>query len=243
MHESFESPAAIDIWALRKGHNVTYSKVYQNDVLPTSTKDIDFLIVMGGPQNPATSKAECKYFDSTAEIDLIKSAINSNCLVLGICLGAQLIGEAYGEKFEHSPYREIGVFPITLTEAGKADPIFSTFPETFLVGHWHGDMPGITESSEILATSEGCPRQVVRYDTGVYGFQCHFEFTPDAIERMIEHCSSDLSEADTTLYIQSQEVLRKNNYEASNQKLFKFLDYMENDVYLLKKANQSQHSY
>jgi GMP synthase (glutamine-hydrolysing) len=73
-----------------------------------------------------------------------------------------MIGEALGASYEHSPNREIGVFPITLTEEGKNDTIVGKFPGTFPVGHWHGDMPGLTPNAAVLATSEGCPRQIVR---------------------------------------------------------------------------------
>ena len=44
------------------------------------------------------------------EIGLCNKAIESNKVVLGICLGSQLIGESLGAKFEHSPEREIGKF-------------------------------------------------------------------------------------------------------------------------------------
>ena len=37
---------------------------------------------------------------------------------------------AYGGKYEHSPEREIGVFPINLTEAGLADDHIKDFGST-----------------------------------------------------------------------------------------------------------------
>ncbi len=193
MHESFESPAAIEIWAQRKGCDVAYTRLYAGDTFPAEC-DFDFLVVMGGPQSPETTHEECPHFDAKKEIAFVKKAIDENKIVLGVCLGAQFIGEALGARFDHSPNREIGVFPLTLTEEGTNDPIFSTFPEKFSVGHWHGDMPGLTPESKILASSEGCPRQIVRYSPKVYGFQCHFEFTPEAIEAMIENNAHELED-------------------------------------------------
>ena len=228
MHESFESPAAIADWAIKKGHDLSYSRVYAGEKLPKDTTELDFLIIMGGPQNPATTIEECPHFNAAAEIDLIKDAIQRKKLVLGVCLGAQLIGEAYGVPFAHSPNKEIGVFPLTLTEAAKEDPIFSSFPQTFLVGHWHGDMPGIPAGAKLLAASEGCPRQVIAYETGIYGFQCHFEFTPEAIEGMITHCKKELDDLLGRPFVQSVEQLRKNEYAEMNHLLFTFLDQMEN---------------
>jgi len=227
MHESFESPAAIEIWAKTNSHMLTYTRLYAGDLLPTDTKNIDFLIIMGGPQSPATSLTECSYFDAKKEIAFIKNAIDNKKKVLGVCLGAQLIGEAYGAKFEHSPHREVGVFSIHLTEAAKKDPVFSQFPNILSVGHWHGDMPGVPKGAEILAYSEGCPRQVVKYDRFIYGFQCHFEFTKEAIQGMLNHCSSDIAQADIMPYIQDSKTLKSHDYDSINHYLFQFLDYMQ----------------
>ena len=228
MHESFEAPAAIETWAKHKNHEITYTRLYGGGIFPQNVDNIDFLIVMGGPQSPATTKEECPHFDAKKEIEFIKKTINEGKLALGICLGAQLIGEALGAKFAHSPNREICVFELTLTDDVKDDPVFSKFPKKFLVGHWHGDMPGLTPESKILAFSKGCPRQIVRYAPKVYGFQCHFEFTPKAIEGMIKNCGHELEEGKNLPYVQSKEELRKQDYESFNKLLFMFLDYMEN---------------
>lgn len=223
MHESFEAPAAIEQWAQKKSFDITYTRLYEGDTFPEET-GFDFLVVMGGPQSPATTVAESPHFESQKEIAFIKKAIDQDKIVLGVCLGAQMIGEALGAKFDHSPKREIGVFALTLTEDGKHDPIIGTFPEKFMVGHWHGDMPGLTPESKILATSEGCPRQIVRYTPKIYGFQCHFEFTPEAIDGMIQNNAHELAEYKGLPYIETAEQLRSHNYTEMNQLLFNFLD-------------------
>ena len=104
------------------------------------------------------------------------------------------------------------------------DPLTSLLSEIIEVGHWHGDMPGLTPECEILATSEGCPRQIVRYLPRVYGFQCHLEFTTDAIAGMIENCSDELVKFAGKPYIQTQKQLLENDYSEMNVLLFKMLD-------------------
>src|SRR3989344_3294153 len=225
MHEAFEAPAAIEAWAQKRGWDITYTKLYTGDTFPEEC-NFDFLVVMGGPQSPSTTVEECPHFNAQKEIAFIKKAVGQEKILFGACLGAQLIGEALGARFEHSPNREIGVFPITLTEYGKRDPIVGTFPESLDVGHWHGDMPGLTPESKILATSKGCPRQIVRYAPKIYGFQCHFEFTPEAIEGMIQNNSHELENYKSLLYIETAEQLRAHNYSEMNDKLFKFLDLL-----------------
>lgn len=229
-HESFEAPAAILKWAESKNYIIKYTKLFLNESLPNEIDNFDLLIVMGGPQCPDTSTQECPHFDAKKEIAFIKKAIDAERAVLGICLGAQLVGEAMGAKYDHSPNKEIGVFEVTLTDAGKNDPCFSKFPPKFLVGHWHGDMPGIAETSEVLAVSAGCPRQIIRYKPNVYGFQCHFEFTKEAIEEMIKHCGWEMEKYKSYPYIQDAKTFKSHNFSEINEYLFQFLDFIESSV-------------
>jgi len=47
LHETFEVPGAYLKWAQERGHQVTTTKVYENEALPETVDEIDFLIVMG----------------------------------------------------------------------------------------------------------------------------------------------------------------------------------------------------
>ena len=87
------------------------------------------------------------------EINLITRAMSQQKLILGICLGAQLIAESLGAKIGASPEKEIGVFPLQLTEQGYADPITCHLPDQFQVAHWHSDMPGVLLGAAVLAKS------------------------------------------------------------------------------------------
>lgn len=227
VHESFEAPGAYETWAINQGHDVTYSRVYAGDRLPDDAVGIDFLIVMGGPQDPDTTLEECPHFNAKAEQALIASAVKTGKAVIGICLGSQLIGEALGAPFSHSPEKEIGKFPITLTEDGSKDEMFSHFGKTLDVGHWHNDMPGLTPEAKIIAYSEGCPRQIVAYSDRVFGFQCHMELTLDVVEWLIAHSEKDLSRAAEYRFVDTPEALRAHDYSEMNQVLFGFLDKLE----------------
>ena len=227
VHESFEAPGAYETWAINQGHVVTYSRVYAGDRLSADAVGIDFLIVMGGPQDPDTTLEECPHFNAKAEQALIASAVKTGKAVIGICLGSQLIGEALGGPFSHSPEKEIGKFPITLTEDGSKDEMFSHFGKTLAVGHWHNDMPGLTPEAKIIAYSEGCPRQIVAYSDRVFGFQCHMELTLDVVERLIAHSEKDLSRAAEYRFVDTPEALRAHDYSEMNQVLFGFLDKLE----------------
>lgn len=117
-HETFEAPAAYLEWAKQRNHTITFSKVYENQALPETAENIDLLIVMGGPQSPATTQKECPHFNAKAEITLIQKCIKSEKAVIGVCLGSQLIGEALGANFEHSPKRKLvfSLFNLLMTD-------------------------------------------------------------------------------------------------------------------------------
>ena len=226
LHETFEVPGAYLKWAQERGHNVTSTKVYEEEELPETVDGIDFLIVMGGPQSPDENRQAFPYYDPKAEIKLIQKAIDADIYIVGVCLGAQLLSVAYGGKYEHSPEREIGVFPINLTEAGLADDHIKDFGSTLDTGHWHGDMPGLSDNAVVMATSKGCPRQIVRFSPKHYAFQAHLEFDPEAIDLLIaadgeEHLRQQNQELP---FVQTPEQLRANDYSQMNKKLFAFLD-------------------
>lgn len=224
LHEHFEAPGAYEIWGKNRGCSLSYSRVYQGDPLPEDLESTDVLIIMGGPQSPATTLEECPWFDAQAEKALISRAIEAGKTVIGVCLGSQLIGEALGAAFCHSPEKEIGKFPVRLTDAGKANPLFEGFGSVLNVGHWHNDMPGLTPQAKVLAYSEGCPRQIVQYSERVYGFQCHMELTPEVVELLIEHSQNDLLRAGEFRFVETAEKLRSHDYHEMNQVLFSFLD-------------------
>jgi GMP synthase (glutamine-hydrolysing) len=229
IHEPFEAPGAFETWASKRGHSTGYSRVYAQGALPMSVTGIDLLVVMGGPQSPSTTTAECPHFDAAAEKTLLARAISARKAVVGVCLGSQLIGEALGAPCEHSPNTEIGKFPITLTKEGLRNEKFTHFGPSLDVGHWHSDMPGLARDATLIAYSEGCPRQIVEYSKLVYGFQCHMEFNREVVELLIAHSEGELAKLVDHRYVQQPDVLRQNDYSQMNETLFMFLDKLAHE--------------
>ena len=226
LHETFEVPGAYLKWAQERGHQVTTTKVYENEALPETVDEIYFLIVMGGPQSPDEDREAFPYYDPQAEIELIQKAIKADRYIVGVCLGAQLLSVAYGAEYEHSPEREIGVFPIMLTKAGLKDEHVKVLGPILNTGHWHGDMPGLTEDAVVLATSQGCPRQMIRFSPKHYAFQAHLEFDPEAINLLISADGEDVIEEQSQklTFVQNPQAIRDYDYREMNAKLYEFLD-------------------
>lgn len=224
IHESFEAPGAYLAWAALRGHEVSITKVYQFEGLPESVGDFDMLIVMGGPQSPSSTQEEFPHFNAGAEIALIKKAIQADKYIIGVCLGAQLLGQAYGGTCIASPEREIGNFPIELTQAGQADSRLSHIPQGLVVGHWHGDMPGLVEGAQILATSQGCPRQIIAYSQKHFGFQAHLELTKDLVRQLLAQKKDIEGDSQKYRYVQGADAILTYDYDQMNQALYGFLD-------------------
>jgi len=217
MHADFETPGVIQDWAVSRNFKFQIEKPYQGEIL-SPISDYDLLIIMGGPQSPIEVE---KFPYLRDEIEIISSAIKQDKKILGFCLGAQLIGEALGAKTVRSPEKEVGVYPIMLSENGVHDPLFTNLDSSFNVVHWHNDMPGLTEDSTILASTIGCPRQVVKYGKRIYGFQCHLEITKEGIQQMIRSVPEDLRPSKFT---QSETELLGHDYSIINNNMVRILN-------------------
>jgi GMP synthase (glutamine-hydrolysing) len=216
-HADFETPGVIESWAHDAKHHFKVSKPYR-EKLSDNPNDFDILIIMGGPQSPL----KLEQFPYLAdEVELIQQFLAQDKKVLGFCLGAQLIGEALGATTERSPEKEIGVYPITLTQEAATDPLLQHLPTTLPVIHWHNDMPGITETSTLLAFSAGCPRQIIRYKKNVYGFQCHLEITHEGIHALLEAVPGDLK---PSTFTQTKENILTQDYASINNTMIDILN-------------------
>lgn len=218
LHASFEPAGVIQNWANSHGHQLIEVHPYRGEaMLPLDA--FDALLIMGGPQS-VLHLDKWPYLKD--EIAYIAKTIADSKKVLGICLGAQLISVALGAKAQSSPFKEIGMWPIELTDAGRADRLFAGFPSVFSVLQWHSDMPGMPHGAEVLASSPGCPRQVIRFREQVYGFQCHPEMTLSVVRRLADHCADDLDGGGQ--FVQSKEVLLQHELVDMHEKAFCILN-------------------
>ncbi|MCG8378009.1 MAG: type 1 glutamine amidotransferase, partial [Proteobacteria bacterium] len=105
-HVPFEGLGSIENYINEKSHHLSCSRLYLDQELP-SVNDLDWLFVMGGPMGIYD---EDQYPWLDREKKFIKQCIDSGKIVLGFCLGAQLIADVLGAKVYKNQYREIGWF-------------------------------------------------------------------------------------------------------------------------------------
>lgn len=193
-HVSFEGIGAIEEWTRSRGHAVSGTQMFR---LPEAGSggtpqpdDLDLLVVMGGPMN---IYQESRYPWLSAEKELIASVIAANKLVLGICLGAQMAANVLGGTVTKGAHREIGWYPVDLTQAARAVPVFAEFPARFSALHWHGDTFSIPPGAVRVASSEACANQAFAYNGGrVVGLQFHLEETRDSLALLVEHARAEI---------------------------------------------------
>lgn len=152
-HADFETPDIIGDWAKQRDYSFTICKPHQGENC-LNMSSFDFLIVMDGPRSPLEIETD-PYLKE--EIALITQATQGHKIILDFCLGVQFIREARKGKTEHNTEKEVGLYPLTLTEERSCDPLLKGFPNSFPAIHWHNDILGEIKDSVILAYSKGCP--------------------------------------------------------------------------------------
>jgi GMP synthase-like glutamine amidotransferase len=187
-HVPFEGLGAIEPWMLSRGHTLSCTRFYANEVPPATSHGFDWLIVMGGPMNIYEHDA---YPWLLAEKNSIREAIAAGRRVLGICLGAQLIADVLGGKVCRNGEREIGWFPVRAVSAGAASAF--SFPGEALVFHWHGDTFSLPPGSVWLAESDGCAHQAFAMGKRVLGLQFHLEMTAGDVGAIARACADELA--------------------------------------------------
>lgn len=187
-HVPFEGLGTIEKWIRARRYHLADTKLYKNEPMP-DMESYDWFIIMGGPMGVHD---EDRFPWLKSEKYLIEKAIRKGKTVLGICLGAQLIADVLGARVYPNRVKEIGWFPIELTEAGQRSPLFGFLPERLEVFQWHGDTFDLPTGAIHIARSEACLHQAFVYDERVIGLQFHLESTPKGLEALIENCSREL---------------------------------------------------
>jgi GMP synthase (glutamine-hydrolysing) len=187
-HVPFEDLAAIGEWAQQNGYDITRTRFYEDDGLPAPS-EIDWLVIMGGPMN---IYEEERYPWLSREKSFIADVIARGKLVLGVCLGAQLIADVLGGPVSRNQVKEIGWLPVSLTASAGQSALFRNLPSRFTAFHWHGDTFQIPPGAIATASTAGCANQAFAYRDKVVGLQFHLESTPVSVRKLIDHCGDEL---------------------------------------------------
>jgi len=218
-HVPFEGPAAIARWAEQCNHSTAYINCTDQPVYP-SLSDFDGLIILGGPMGVNDSLPWI-----TAEVNFIKQAIEGDKIVLGVCLGAQMIAAALGASVRKNHEKEIGWFQVEQkNDPGSGSRLKKALPSSFTCLHWHGDTFDIPKDATHLYRSAACENQAFAFNDKVVGLQFHLEFDITTTQRVADASTAELAEGGQ--FVQSiQEILADpRRFETANSLMFDLLN-------------------
>lgn len=143
------------------------------------------IILGGGPYNvsdPPSTKSPTQRRAEAELLPLMERIVAQDFPFLGCCYGVGTLGAAVGAVVDRTYSEPVGAVTVTLTPAGRADPLFADLPEVFDAYGGHKEaaarLPGHVVN---LASSPDCPVQAFRVGSHVYATQFHPELDADGI--------------------------------------------------------------
>jgi GMP synthase (glutamine-hydrolysing) len=155
----------------------------RGEALPEPDERRRGVVVLGGFMGVG-DQAELPWL--TDEIAWLAAEHERGTPILGICLGAQLLGTALGGAVRTREVPEVGVFALDRTEAGREDEIAAGWPDGGHVLLMHDDEvhelpPGAVP---LLTGNDGTP--MWRVGTTTYAVQFHPEASADTLAAWVE---------------------------------------------------------
>jgi GMP synthase (glutamine-hydrolysing) len=143
------------------------------------------VVLGGGPfdsSDPEEAKSATQRRVEAELRKLLDELVARDFPFLGACYGVGTLGVHQGATVDRAYGEPIGAVPVTLTEAGRIDPLLAGLPTTFdaFVGHKEAcrDVP---PGAVLLASSPTCKVQMFRVRTHLYATQFHPELDVEGI--------------------------------------------------------------
>ncbi|SEE32150.1 glutamine amidotransferase [Ruania alba] len=148
------------------------------------------VILGGSPFTVSTPELEKSPVQRAVEatlLDVLDDVARHQVPFLGLCYGVGVVGRWAGGEVDSTYAENTSAVEITLTEAGRTDPLLADLPDRFdaYVGHKEActtTPPGAV----VLASAPECPVQMYRFGPGQYVTQFHPEMDADAVRLRIE---------------------------------------------------------
>lgn len=160
--------------AVARGAELVTLFPHDGDRVPAAMAGFGGLIVLGGPMHAGDDDG---YPAFASILSLIRECRQVGVPVLGLCLGAQLIARAFGQRVYRFGGLEVGYRAVHLTAAGRTDPLFQGLEPEQRIMQMHEDSFDLPRESVLLMRNAACENQAFRIGTSIYGIQAHPEVT------------------------------------------------------------------
>ena len=215
----------------REGPGLLQNILLENDILYDvidldikekipATDSYSAVVVFGGPDSANDDTEKMKQ-----EIATIQKVVESKTAYLGICLGMQALVKACGGNIRKNDVAEIGwkgednkFFSTDILNERLSDPIFSDLESSLPVFHLHGETVDLTDDMELLASGKYCENQIVKIGRSAYGFQGHFELTPEMFKEWADN-DPELKVLDRSSLMEDFDTIY-NSYQKLGRQIF-----------------------
>lgn len=170
-----------------RGYELRVIDARTTDAAALDPQDGDLLVVLGGHE--AAYELE-KFPYLAGELTLIRSRIDAQLPLLGICLGAQLMAGSLGSRNYRGETPDYGYRELMLTGAGESSPVRHTLGVPML--EWHGDHFDLPKEATLLASSTAYPNEAFAIGDFALGVQFHPEVTDEMHDDWTADTASEL---------------------------------------------------
>lgn len=177
-HVAFEDLGLVADALAGAGYRAEYREAGVDRLEAEELVGADLLVVLGGPIGVYEEDA---YPFLADEVAAVAARLQRRRPTLGICLGAQIMAKALGQRVYPSGLKELGWAPVSLTAAGRASVLAAL--EGLSVLHWHGDTFDLPPGAAHLARTEAVANQAFTIDDFALGLQFHIEAQAGQLER------------------------------------------------------------
>ena len=133
-------------------------------------------VLSSGPEAIVLSPGPCTPNEAGICLDLVKAAADAKVPLLGVCLGHQAIGQAFGGLVKRAPLLMHGKLSAI---ANSGEGIFAGTPKSFQATRYHSlivDRPTLPDCLRITAeTADGLIMAMEHRSLPVHGVQFHPE--------------------------------------------------------------------
>ena len=165
-------------------------RLEQEPLGPLDLDDWSGIILGGGPFQVSDPQDQKSALQQRVEADLaglLDQVVPRDFPFLGACYGIGTLGRHQGADVDRTYGEPVGAVAVTLTPAGRADPLFGIAGPSFGAFGGHKEaIRRLPEHAVTLATSQPCPVQGFRVGTRVYATQFHPELDIDGLAMRVQ---------------------------------------------------------
>ena len=153
--------------------------------------DYSGIIIGGGPSNVSDDPKDKYDYQIRFEEDLnnlFDKVFETDFPVMGVCYGIGAVTKYKGGMVSKDNFSEkVGAIEVKLTESGKKDKLLKGLPDQFFAYGGHKEAcQYVPEGATLLAKSDNCPVQMLRFGENIYATQFHTELDTEGIHLRID---------------------------------------------------------